>query len=219
MRSDAAMARRFDALWRRCVASPPSPDAASVYAQLRGLYASPDRHFHDFGHIAGCLVHLDRVASLLLHPDAVEMALWFHDAIYVPGAADNEERSAQMFLQLAAGARGLFRRRVQRLIMVTVHKCKVQGHDQRFMVDIDLAGFGASWDEFMRRGDALREEFAVLPDPEYYGGQIAFLTRLQRRRPFFATDYFRARYERAAQENLRRLLQLRHEQGYGVVAA
>lgn len=41
-------------------------------------------------------------------PDAVELAIWFHDAVYVPGARDNEERSAALLRKSLDPARALF---------------------------------------------------------------------------------------------------------------
>ncbi len=205
-------AKRFEALWRRCVESPPSPDSATVFAELQRLYASPDRRFHTLDHIGDCVRHVDEVARLLADADAVELALWFHDAVYEHGAATNERRSAEMFLERSKGARPAFRRRVCGLILATLHADTVQGHDRRFMVDIDLAGFGAPWDEFMCKGALIRAEFPDQTDAEFYAKQVPFLQRLQQRPNMFATDYYRKRYEATAQDNLRRLLGLREAQ-------
>lgn len=214
MRWEPPEAQRFDALWRRCVASPPSPDSAAVYADLYRLLAAPGRYFHNRGHISDCVRRVDEVAHLLCNPDAVELALWFHDAVYEPGAGTNERLSAEMFMTLSTGGTKAFRWRVSRLILATRHANKVQGHDQRFVVDIDLSGFGAPWEEFMRKGAQVRAEFADLTDAQYHTAQIPFLQRLQRRPQFFSTDYFRQRYEVTAKDNLRRLLALLHAQGY-----
>ena len=108
----------------------------------------------------------------------------------------------------------MFRRRVCGLILATRHQGESHSNDRRFIEDIDLAGFGASWEEFMREGDLLREEFAAQADDRYYTGQVCFLAGLKRRPWFFATEYFRRRYEAKAQENLDRLLALRAKQGY-----
>jgi predicted metal-dependent HD superfamily phosphohydrolase len=204
---------RFEALWRRCVSCPPSPDGAAVYADLRHLFEQSYRRYHTLEHIRDCVRRFDEVSQLLDDRDAVELALWFHDAVYETGAATNERRSAEMFLALSAGARPAFRRRVCGLITATRHARRVQGNDRRFIVDIDLAGFGASWDEFMRHGALLREESSQ-NDDQYHAGQVLFLSRLQRRSRFFVTDYFRDKYEAKARENLRRLLEDLSRRGY-----
>jgi predicted metal-dependent HD superfamily phosphohydrolase len=205
---------RFDQLWRRCVASPDSIAADEVQADLRRRLNGPDRRFHNLQHIAHCLRRLDEVASLLDDRDAVEVGLWFHDAVYTPSDPENERESANLFLAVSKGANPVFRRRVCGLILATRHKGLSHTNDRRFIEDIDLAGFGASWEEFMREGDLLREEFAAQADAQYYAGQVCFLAGLRQRPSFFATAYFREHYEIKAQENLRRLLDLRAEQGY-----
>jgi predicted metal-dependent HD superfamily phosphohydrolase len=207
-------AKRFNVLWRRCVASPPSPKSASVYADLATRLGAPNRHFHNLDHVFDCLRRSDEVASLLVDRDAVELALWFHDAVYEIGAATNERRSAELFLALSTGARPIFRRCVCGLILATRHAGTVRGNDRCFIVDIDLSGFGAPWGEFIHNGARLRAEFSARTDAEFNAGQTVFLQRLQRRPRFYATDYFRDRYEGVARENLRRVLELMAQQGY-----
>jgi predicted metal-dependent HD superfamily phosphohydrolase len=196
------------------VASPPSPDGTAVYAELIRLLGASFRRYHTLDHIHDCLRRLDKVATLLNDPDAVELALWFHDAVYEMDAGTNEQRSAELFEKLARGADPAFRRRVCGLIMATRHMGGERNHDRRFIVDIDLAGFGAPWNEFMRNGVLLREESPAKTDAQYHCGQMSFLRRLQRRRHFFATEYFRDRYEGKARENLRRLLDDLASRGY-----
>jgi predicted metal-dependent HD superfamily phosphohydrolase len=205
---------RFDQLWRRCVSSSGCVAAEEVQADLRRRLGGPDRRFHNLHHIRDCLDRFDEVAPLLSDRDAVEVALWFHDAVYTPSDADNERRSAELFLADSNGADPVFRRRVCGLILATRHHVTAHSNDRRFIEDIDLAGFGAPWDEFMREGDLLREEFAAQPDAQYYRGQVCFLAHLKRRPWFFSTDHFRHRYEAQAQANLDRLLALRAKQGY-----
>ena len=211
-------AARFAEVWQRRVASPPSPDASTVYAELRRRYDEPFRQYHNLHHIQDCLRLCDEVGPLLVDRDAVEVALWFHDAVYDRGASTNELRSAELFLTMSAGASFLFRHRVCDHILATRHSTTVRDADRRFLVDIDLSGFGAPWDEFMRNGALLREECCDQDDIKYHFGQVAFLSRLQERRHFFATDYFRARYEGTARDNLRRVLADLRAKGYGTTA-
>ena len=185
-----------------------------MYAHLCRLLGGSDRYYHNLEHIRESLRYFDEVAPLLRDPDAVEVALWFHDAEYTPGDPTNERRSAELFVRVSAGAAPAFRRRVCGLILATRHAIVAHSEDRRFIEDIDLVGFGASWEEFMHHGDLLRLEYARQPDMQYYSGQVAFLEGLQRRPAFFATDYFHARFEARARENLNRLLALRIAEGY-----
>ena len=213
-----AGAARFAEVWQRRVASPPSPDAQTVFADLRRRYDEPFRQYHNLRHILDCLRLCDEIGPLLVDRDAVEIALWFHDAVYDRGASTNELRSAELFLSVSAGASFMFRHRVCDHILATRHSTTVRDPDRRFLVDIDLSGFGAPWDEFMRNGALLREECCDQDDVRYHFGQVAFLSRLQERRHFFATDYFRARYEATARDNLRRVLADLRSRGYGRTA-
>ena len=206
-------AARFEALWRRSVDRSTAP-AATVYATLDRLLGAPARHFHNLDHIEDCIRLVDQVAPLVDDPDAIELALWFHDAVLEPGGGDNERRSAALFLEFADGAAPALRHRVARLILATAHGDSTKHGDRAYVVDIDLSGLAAPWDEFMRKGDLLRREAAQQSDDAYYGAQVAFLGRLLARPRLYATDYFRATLEASARANLSRLLALRASQGY-----
>jgi predicted metal-dependent HD superfamily phosphohydrolase len=208
-------ASRFADLWRRRVASPPSPDGVTVHAELCRLYTAPYRRYHNLGHIQDCLRLADEVAPLLVDRDAVEFGLWFHDAVYDTGVTTNEWRSAELFLERSAGASFVFRHRVCGHILATRHMVKARGNDRCFLVDIDLSGFGAPWEEFMRNGALLREESSNQPDARYHAGQVMFLSALQQRPHFFQTEYFRDRYEAIARANVTRLLGELRAMGYG----
>jgi predicted metal-dependent HD superfamily phosphohydrolase len=206
-------AARFEALWKRKVVhSTASP--ATAYATLDRLLGAPGRHFHNLDHIRDCIVLVDEVAPLLGDADAVELALWFHDAVLEPGARDNERRSAALFLELADRAEPALRRRVATLVLATAHADRRMSGDRGYVVDIDLAGLGAPWDAFMHKGSLLRREASKQDDADYYRAQVAFLGRLLARPRLYATDYFRANYEAQARSNLSRLLALRATQGY-----
>jgi predicted metal-dependent HD superfamily phosphohydrolase len=210
--------RRFTDLWRSRVVSPPSPDGAAVYAELCRLYTAPYRRYHNLGHIQDCLRLVDEVAPLLIDRDAVEFGVWFHDAVYDTGVTNNEWRSAELFLERSAGASFVFRHRVCGHILATRHTRTARGNDRCFLVDIDLAGFGAPWDEFMRNGELLREESSSQSDAKYHAGQVFFLNAQRQRSHFYQTKYFRDRYEAIARANLDRLLAELRAMGYGAAA-
>src|SRR6185436_2336575 len=92
---------RWNALWRAAGAM---QDTAPRCDQLIQLYNEPHRHYHNSRHITDCLSEFDLTRHLAKEPIAVELAIWFHDAIYDPRAADNEERSADLVKQCISEA-------------------------------------------------------------------------------------------------------------------
>ncbi|MGB5065183.1 MAG: hypothetical protein WBQ37_15720 [Candidatus Competibacter sp.] len=206
---------RFAALWERCLSSGRAL-AEMVYAQLVKLYGEPHRRYHTLEHVRHCLGEFDRAAALMDDPDAVEMALWFHDAIYRSGAVDNERRSAELFRQWSEGhADTAFLQRVDDLIMATTHRSPPAHRDEHFIVDIDLSSFGLPWEAFERDGHRIRAECAEIGDEVYYPGQLRFLLSLQGRPTFFLTEFFQRRYERIARDNIHRVVENLRARGYG----
>ena len=203
--------QRFEGLWGRCIGD----GANAVFAELGALYEEPHRAYHTAAHIEHCLRQFDLAADRMDDPDAVEMALWFHDAIYEIPAKDNEQRSAALFAALADG-RGSdhFRSSVHGHIMATIHlDAPPRTLDESFMLDIDLSSFGRPWEEFMHDSRAVRAELAHLPDAEFASRQRKFLEMLAARPAFCFTEFFRGRHEARARENIRRLCARLAEQG------
>ncbi|HMR03051.1 MAG TPA: hypothetical protein PKA43_06740 [Candidatus Competibacter phosphatis] len=206
---------RFVALWERRLNGGRAL-AETVHARLVELYGEPHRRYHTLDHVRHCLGEFDRAATLMDDPDAVEMALWFHDAIYQSGAMDNERRSADLFRQWSEGrADAVFLQRVDDLIMVTTHRDPPTQRDERFIVDIDLSSFGLPWEAFERDGRRIRAECADIDDEIYCPGQLRFLLSLQNRPTFFLTEFFQQRYERIAHDNVRRVIEDLHARGFG----
>ena len=55
--------------------------AHAVFDDLLDRYNAADRRYHNLSHIDACLKLLDTVRPLAQRPDALELAIWFHDAI------------------------------------------------------------------------------------------------------------------------------------------
>ncbi len=198
---------RFRTLWRRCLLPNAEVDAAEVYRDLVHRYAEPGRRYHTWSHVDHCLFEFDRAVARIESPDAVELALWFHDAVFVPGAGDNEQRSADL---LRTWGRALFSAafldKVCELILITTHRKPPAPGDESYLVDIDLSSFGFEWPDFMRDSLHIREEQIAVPDAVYYPAHAAFLRMLFDRPRIFYTDFFRDRYEESARCNIKRLL-------------
>jgi predicted metal-dependent HD superfamily phosphohydrolase len=66
----------------------------NVFAELTRAYSSPGRYYHNLTHIKDCLRVFDEAKELAERPAEVELAIWFHDAIYDTRASGNEQQSA-----------------------------------------------------------------------------------------------------------------------------
>jgi predicted metal-dependent HD superfamily phosphohydrolase len=153
-------------------------------------------------------VELDASRNLAQHPDELETALWFHDAIYLPAASDNEEQSAELARAALtdAGVPEAVAGRVATLILATRHTVIPAAPDETLICDIDLSILGreaTTFDEFERR---IRREYAWVPEPLYRRERSAVLAGFLRRRWIYQTDPFRRKLEIPARANLSRLL-------------
>src|SRR5262245_25290518 len=79
---------------------------APLWREVDAAYATPGRAYHTIAHVREVLRRCEDVAALggpgWQHPDEVLLAALFHDAVYVPGAKDNEARSAELARDAAA---------------------------------------------------------------------------------------------------------------------
>ena len=188
---------RFESLWTRCGGQ----RAQDTYAELSGHYSGPGRYYHTLYHVRRCLRDLDWAHAGIPDADAVELALWCHDVIYVPGARDNEARSADWFLRRAdgqiAGADD-----IATMILDTTHTGVPDGLAACYAVDIDLATLGSPEARFRRNGMLLRAERPDLDDLAYDAAERKYLSRLLARPRLYLTDLFHDRYETRARHNL-----------------
>jgi predicted metal-dependent HD superfamily phosphohydrolase len=211
------LAARFCQLWRRCAVTdaPPEP----VWESLQQHYQQPHRFYHTLAHLQHCLGELDTAGSAIEEADITEMALWFHDFIYLYGAADNEVRSAEVFMELAGpNMPEDFSERVCEFIIATQHTGNAPDQGTAFMVDLDLSGFGLPWAGYLADSDALRQEAARISDKQYYQGKLRFLDELQGWPAVFQTEYFRERLESKARANILRYSTDLRAQGFGAQA-
>lgn len=209
---DNILAGRFCNLWKNCGGKDPD----GLWQALKDHYQENHRHYHTLGHLAQCLRELDGAGEYLREAEATELAIWFHDVIYVYGARDNEARSAEFFREMAGG--DLPRERIDRVvefIMATRHTGSAKDEAEALLVDIDLSGFGLPWKDYLADSDALRLEAAEISDAHYYAGKLRFLDELQRWPSLYQSSYFRDRLEERAQSNITRYTSELRRQGYG----
>jgi predicted metal-dependent HD superfamily phosphohydrolase len=197
---------RWTLLWRSLGAD--RADLA-LCRELQWRYAEPWRAYHTATHIVECLSEFDDVRAHCERPDEVELALWFHDAIYDTRRSDNEARSAEWAMAaLAAGGIAMpVRQRIAELIMATNHQPAPQTGDQALLVDIDLAIFGQSAQRFDLYEQQIRREYQWVPELIFHQRRGAILQRFLDRPRLYHTDTLFNRYETEARINLQRSIE------------
>ena len=137
-----------------------------VRSQLVRIYTGPDRHYHNLDHIKTLLALAEAHAGEFTDGEAVEAAIWFHDAVYDTRKADNEAESAKLATQVLAGA--VAEERLEFIAAMIRASAKhgipdaMQGataKDCALFLDMDLAILGSPVGEFDAYERAVRLEY------------------------------------------------------------
>jgi predicted metal-dependent HD superfamily phosphohydrolase len=182
---------------------------ATAFERLFAAWGSCTRRYHGVEHLADCLRELDEARVDPPLSDSVELALWYHDAVYEPCAKDNEARSAAWLLADARslGLNGAPSEMGARLVEATQHGSSSPSDEASDLVcDIDLAILGRDPLRFMEFEYGVGEEYASVPSWLFRLRRGRFLASLLGSHAIYRSDHFRHRYEVSARVNLRALL-------------
>jgi predicted metal-dependent HD superfamily phosphohydrolase len=183
--------------------------AGEVLADLRNRHAEPQRHYHTWDHIQALLGWFGQRRSHLHDPAAVELAILFHDAVYDPARSDNEAESARLLMDAdLPGLDDAVRARAVRMIEATArHEIRdgldpADQSDMAEFLDMDLSILGARPEVFDAYEQAIRREYAYVPEPLFREARRGILKRFLERERLYFSDWGRDRFEATARANL-----------------
>lgn len=194
-----------------------APSSALVHL-LAEAYAEPPRSYHHLGHVDEVLEWFDWAALRVpwQRPREVFVATLFHDAVYTPGAKDNEARSAALAHAVLAGTAacgalvelaGVDAARVAELIALTAQHGRLGPGDvddeAARMLDCDLAILAAEPARYHRYTQEIAAEYSALPPAGYHAGRRAFVAGLLARPQIFLSAPFHRELDERARANLR----------------
>ena len=135
----------------------------------------------------------------------MRLAAWFHDAVYDPHRADNEEASAHLAEEVLPGcgvAEDLVAS-VARLVRLTAaHDPAGDDHDGAVLCDADLAILAAGPERYGEYIADVRAEYAHVDDETFRVGRAAVLEALLGHDALFRTPVGRTTWEERARHNL-----------------
>ena len=176
------------------------------YHGLRHLTVLWDRH-RRYGRTGP--VCRPRVARL------IAAAILFHDAILLPGAGDNEARSAQFWRRSARRLRGFTRAEIDWVadtIEATADHLNVAlphgegGVARLWLLDLDLSPIGDEPETFDRNGRRLRAEARHIDDATFAAMQRGFLAQIVAAPRIVRHPQLHAAFEARARANIVREL-------------
>jgi predicted metal-dependent HD superfamily phosphohydrolase len=179
-------------------------DADVWHQRLLAAYGESARSYHNLRHLEDCLTELALVRHSVSQPALIEIALWFHDAVYDSHSATNEEDSAALALACLkeAGLAEAVIAQVRGLILCTKRHEPGDVPDSAVLIDIDLAILGQASTRFWEYERGIRAEYAWVPSATFAEKRAEILTRFLQRPTIYRTPLFQARYESAARINL-----------------
>lgn len=203
---DAILRRR----WARTL-----PTEPELGKELIGLWSQEHRYYHDRVHLLSVLEAVDRLGGKLSAEELmlVQLAAWFHDAVY-QGTAEDEFKSAVLArerLDSVLSARAVST--VSDLILLTAgHNPKESDRLGRILCDADLEVLARPEPAYQRYAHAIYQEYAHLPRHVLAEGRSRILTALLEKATIYATAAGRGLWESAARSNVSR--ELEHLQGW-----
>jgi predicted metal-dependent HD superfamily phosphohydrolase len=181
-------------------------------AGLRRRYAEPHRAYHGQAHVDALLRGLAAEDGHVGNRAAVELAIWYHDAIYDPKAADNEARSADLLVaemhrlacpSLLSAAESMVRATAGHALPPNCPDA-LRG-DMAIFLDLDMAVLGAEPADYDAYEAGIAAEYMPVHGvANFHAGRAAFLRGMLSRERLFLTERFHHRLDAAARTNLRR---------------
>lgn len=198
------------ARWLRTLLAARGDDSCAVAPERYGKallkrWSEPQRRYHTVDHLAAVLDHVDELAEYAADVEAVRLAAWFHDAVYLPDRSTNEERSARLAERALpeAGVPAGRTAEVARLVRLTVtHDPEPGDSDGEVLCDADLAILAAPPSAYAAYTAAVREEYHFVPNDAFRAGRADVLRQLLALPSLFRTPYGREKWEATARYNL-----------------
>lgn len=195
-------------------------DYGISFADLIARYSENWRAYHTLLHIGDMFVAFDEIRSDaydlttdFINKQTVEMAIWYHDAVYNTKKHDNEEKSAELFQEIAGYLvlTESFTDKVTQMILATKHSVTSGDLDTQVLSDLDLSILGKNKEIFDEYENQIRREYDWVSDIDFARGRTEVLKSFLNRPNIYSTRFFRKKFEEKARQNLARsIAQLSH---------
>lgn len=169
------------------------------------FYAMTERPYYNLTRLDECLELLPHVTKFAMYPYELEVAVWFHGAIFQEHRMNSEQKSAE-WAYTATVKEGVSKeaaKRIYHMIIATNPENKPAKLDEKIMVDIDLSILGADQMRYREYEKQLREQYRWIPEPTFIRRRQKLLFSYLKREHIFNTAFFNREFEEQARENIK----------------
>jgi predicted metal-dependent HD superfamily phosphohydrolase len=146
--------------------------------KLEEAWNEPRRKYHNMDHLRQILQDLEKKRSFVIpiHWEALVLAAFFHDAVYIPGQQNNEEKSLELFIRCYQGKDWHMAKKIGQMIEVTKYRKRPVDPLLKLFWDADNAMFfKADIKGLIENEHKIRSEFNFVSKEEYKKKRISFL--------------------------------------------
>ena len=181
-----------------------------LFTEVVKSYSAKSRHYHNMHHIHTMCTAWDLFNSKLNNPDAIFMAIIYHDIVYSAIKSNNEEKSADYFkknVSTVLNLDSIFIKKVYDAILSTKHNDESKKYweddiDIQYLLDFDLHILGTRHEsEYEWYKNGVRKEYKIYPDLIYKPGRKKVLESFLKRKKIYLTEDFKVN-EKKARKNL-----------------
>lgn len=193
-------------------ATAPSSKIDAAAFRLIDRWTEPERRYHDVSHLVDLLQHVDELNQECHNLHAVQLAAWYHGAIfdaaeratYAHRGGEDETASAEIArrdlteLGVPADAVETVAQMVEGLAR---HSAPSESVDAAVLSDADLAILASDPQRYRQYRERVREEYAHIPLLDYLKARREIVDKLLSRERLY-TSPMGGGWERQARENL-----------------
>ena len=184
--------------------------AEKLWKEIEDTYSSKSRHYHTLQHLEMMLTALGPIKKQIADWDTLAFTVFYHDFVYISSRRDNEIKSAEKAIEKLKTL-GYPTEKVLKCgnqIMATKgHRLEIDP-DTNFLTDADLCILGSSWETYLKYTEQIQKEYTFYPEILFMIGRRKVLNHFLDMNRIFKSDYFFARYEQQARQNIEKELHI-----------
>ncbi len=182
----------------------------NLWQEIAQRHGEAHRHYHNLSHLIHLMDLLQEVKQDLAKPNAVYLALFYHDVVYEPQLQDNEEQSARLAKERLSKTKvphAIVNVCVEAILATKKHAAHTN-KDINYLTDADLGILGSEWPEYLTYTKKIRQEYQAYDDDTYRKGRKKVLEHFLEIPRIYKSEYFYQKLEHHSKENLEKELLL-----------